>query len=264
MRTRISFGVEEKHLVMFSADVIEKIDNYVYRLVDPRDFQTFYVGRGNGNRVFDHAKDELKQFEEGKDEATEKIQQIRDIRLSGKEVICIIHRYGLTLDQAREVESALIDCYYGLTNLIGGYGSDRGVITAGDLQLSLERPIYEEPDNIEYIIIKTSNSAIQSNGNLYEATRRAWYAKLERAKNVRYVLSVINGIVREVYEVDEWCQSPVATSRIEFTGKPACDEIANLFKNKMIPKCYREKGIASPFLYKKANTKEEAENPVRE
>ena len=30
---------------------------YVYRLVDPRTLQTFYVGKGCGNRVFQHVKD---------------------------------------------------------------------------------------------------------------------------------------------------------------------------------------------------------------
>ena len=138
---------------MFSADVTSILGNYVYRLIDPRDFQTFYVGRGVGNRVFHHAKDELNHFEDDEDALTTKLQQIREIRLSGKEVICVIHRYGLTKEQAMEVESALIDCYPGLTNLVSGYGSDRGVITADDLQSSFERPIYEEPTEIDYIIV---------------------------------------------------------------------------------------------------------------
>ena len=30
---------------------------YVYRLVDPRTLQTFYVGKGCGDRVFQHVKD---------------------------------------------------------------------------------------------------------------------------------------------------------------------------------------------------------------
>lgn len=237
---------------MFSLDVINQLDNYVYRLIDPRDFQTFYVGRGKGNRVFAHAKGELK-FEGEEDKLTTKLQQIRDIRLSNKEVICVIHRHGLTLEQAMEVESALIDCYPGLTNLISGYGSDRGVITADDLQKSFGCPIFTEPDGIEYIIIKTSNNAILVNGNLYEATRRAWRANLKHAQKVKFVLSVIGGIVREVYEVGEWYQSAEDEGRIEFHGKPADNEIANHFKGMMIPEYYRKKGMSSPFLYKKTN-----------
>lgn len=237
---------------MFSTDVIRKIDNYVYRLIDPRDFQTFYVGRGVGNRVFQHAKAELNHFEDDEDGLTTKLQQIREIRLSGKEVICVIHRYGLTKEQAMEVESALIDCYSGLTNLISGYGSDRGVITADDLQASFERPIYEEPTEIDYIIIKTSNNAVQiAQGSLYDATRRAWRANLERASKVKIVLSVIGGIVKEVYEIDEWYKSTEFDGRIEFKGKPANREIANLFRGKQIPEYYRKQGMSSPFLYKK-------------
>ena len=236
---------------MFTPDVIYKIDNYVYRLIDPRNFQTFYVGRGRGNRVFQHAKDEL-HFEADEDELSTKLKQIRDIRLSGKDVICVIHRYGLTKEQAMEVESALIDCYSGLTNLVSGYGSDRGVIAADDLQNSFERPIYEEPDNVNYIIIKTSNNAVQiAQGSLYDATRRAWRANLERANKVKIVLSVIGGIVREVYEVDEWYRSAEYENRIEFNGKPANDKIADIFRGKMIPEYCRKRGMSSPFLYKK-------------
>lgn len=238
---------------MFTQNVIDEIGNYVYRLIDPRDFQTFYVGRGVGNRVFQHAKEELKHFEEEDDALSMKHEQIREIRLAGKEVICVIHRYGLTKEQAMEVESALIDCYPGLTNLVNGYGSDRGVITADDLQNSLERPVYEEPDNLDYVIIKTTRNAINNNGNLYEATRRAWRANLERAKKVNIVLSVIGGIVHEVYEVIEWYRRSESDSRIEFYGKPANDEVANRFRGKMIPEYYRKQGMSSPFLYKRAN-----------
>ena len=33
----------------FSPEVINQIDHYVYRLVDPRNGKTFYVGVGKGN-----------------------------------------------------------------------------------------------------------------------------------------------------------------------------------------------------------------------
>ena len=38
----------------FSVTTIEKIGYYVYRLIDPRNGETFYVGKGKNNRVFDH------------------------------------------------------------------------------------------------------------------------------------------------------------------------------------------------------------------
>jgi hypothetical protein len=38
------------------AGVVEKLAFYVYRLVDPRTRNTFYVGKAKGSRVFDHAR----------------------------------------------------------------------------------------------------------------------------------------------------------------------------------------------------------------
>lgn len=40
---------------MFSTSIIEKLAYYVYCLIDPRDGNIFYVGKGVGNRVFHHA-----------------------------------------------------------------------------------------------------------------------------------------------------------------------------------------------------------------
>lgn len=38
----------------FPPDVARKLKTYVYRLIDPRNGETFYVGKGQGNRVFAH------------------------------------------------------------------------------------------------------------------------------------------------------------------------------------------------------------------
>lgn len=44
---------------MFSQSVVEKIDFYVYYLMDPRNKEIFYVGKGKDNRVFQHVEDAL-------------------------------------------------------------------------------------------------------------------------------------------------------------------------------------------------------------
>lgn len=236
----------------FTPDVQEKIGYYVYRLIDPRDYSTFYVGKGKGNRVFEHAKAAIKFSKNSdEDEASAKIQQIRDIMASGKDVITIIQRHGLDEGQAFEVEAALIDAFPGLTNIQGGHGSERGVISTEDLQNTLGAVEYVEPANVDYVIIKTSEKNINTNGSLYEATRRAWKASLENARKYKYALSVIYGIVREVYEVDKWIRSTEVEDRVEFIGHTAPDNIRTLFIGKMIPAKYRAKGLASPFLYKK-------------
>lgn len=220
---------------------------YVYRLVDPRTLQTFYVGKGCGGRVLQHIKDAKKLINTEEDATSLKIQQIAEIISAGKQVIPIIHRRGMTEKQAFEVESALIDCYPGLTNIQSGHDSERGVITLEDLCKISNIAQYSEPKE-EYIIIKTTTNAIANNGGLYEATRRAWKAKLVNAQKYKYVLAVVNGIVREVYEVMLWYQ--YNPDRIAFEGKPTTDSISTL-KGLQIPQKYRMKGLSNPFLYKK-------------
>ena len=45
---------------MFDQLVIEKLDFYVYCLMDPRNNEPFYIGKGVGNRIFDHEKCAIK------------------------------------------------------------------------------------------------------------------------------------------------------------------------------------------------------------
>lgn len=40
----------------FKQSVIESLKSYVYVLVDPRDNRIFYVGKGTGNRVYQHVQ----------------------------------------------------------------------------------------------------------------------------------------------------------------------------------------------------------------
>lgn len=236
----------------FSNKTVEKIGYYVYRLIDPRTFTTFYVGKGQGNRAFDHINEAIKfDKKSNEDENSAKIQQIRDIHKDGKKVIIVIHRYGLCCEQlALEVEAALIDAYPGLTNIQSGIDPERGIILAEELEEKYNLKEYEEPKDIDYIIIKTSNQ----NGDRYEATKRAWKADLNKAKKYKYVLSVTHGIVKEVYEVKEdgWKYSIGCAGRIEFEGDVAPKDIRERFIKKLIPAKYRVRGLASPFLYKKS------------
>ena len=223
---------------------------YVYRLIDPRNYQTFYVGKGCGDRVFQHVRNvqSLINGVNGDEDALSlKSKQIADILSEGKEVITVIHRRGLTEKEAFEVEAALIDAYPGLTNIQKGHGFDQGLITVEDLYDYLNASVYSEPSE-KYVIIKTSVAAINERSSLYEATRRSWKANLAKAKKYPYVLSVVNGIVREVYKVDKWYQYD--NDRIAFEGEPTSDPISSLKKHRL-PEKYRQKGASYPFLYKK-------------
>ena len=236
----------------FSKGALDKLNSnginkyYVYRLVDPRTFHTFYVGKGCDNRVFMHAKAATALVSEDEDAESLKLKLISEILASGKEVICFIHRWGLSQKTAFEVEAALIDCYPGLSNIQSGHDNERGMISVEDFEKTSNLHEYQEPSE-DYIIIKTSKGAIEANGSLYEATRRSWKADINKAKKYKYVLSVINGIVKEVYEVDNWYKDG---ERIAFKGKETKDAISSL-KGTIIPEKYRRKGMARPFLYKK-------------
>ena len=107
----------------FSDAVAAKQGHYVYRLIDPRNGMTFYVGRGQGNRVFSHATGQQPRTE-AEDDIVLKSKTIRDIKYAGLEVQHVIHRHGMNEQTAREVEAAMINECPGLTNVKEGYESD--------------------------------------------------------------------------------------------------------------------------------------------
>ena len=59
--------------------LISNNEYYVYRLVDPRTLQTFYVGKGKGSRVFDHVRDVKNLISKDEDLTSLKGQQIAEI-----------------------------------------------------------------------------------------------------------------------------------------------------------------------------------------
>lgn len=88
---------------------------------------------------------------------------------------------------------------------------------------------------------------------LYNATRSSWRVNPTRANKVQYVLSVYQGIVREVYCVDGW--SPVTSGekelrqkRQEFVGVIAGNDIRDKYLNESV-KHYFKNGAQAPCIY---------------
>lgn len=229
----------------FSPEAIEKLRWYVYKLIDPRNGEVFYVGKGKGNRVFSHVNGAIELKDE--DEISQKIETIREIHAQGLEVIHIIHRHNLDEQTAFEVEAALVDAYAGLTNLQNGHGSnDYGPVNSEQINQMYGLPQldrFDEEDKV--LIIKIRQENVNANGSIYETVRYCW--KLgEKRNEVKQVVAVINGIIKKAYEViGEWKQTEDG-KRYAFEGK----EILNSkYVNKRIPDEYRKKGQASPTLY---------------
>jgi hypothetical protein len=156
-------------VALFTPDVSEKLKTYVYRLIDPRNGETFYVGKGQGNRVFAHVREQVEEIDE--DDRSNKLRRIRDIHLAGFEVAHVIHRHGMDGKTALEVEAALIDAYPGLTNVADGVGnSDFGAMHA----LEIVHKYAAEPAVFQHraLLIGVNRSAVDL--SLYEATRYAW------------------------------------------------------------------------------------------
>jgi len=236
-------------LQSFPPGVAEKLKTYVYRLIDPRNGETFYVGKGKGDRVFAHIKARIELEDPG-----DKLKRIHEIRAAGFEVAHVIHRHGLDDKTAFEVEAALIDAYPGLTNSVIGAGStDQGVMHA----LEIVQRYHAKPAVFEHraILINVNQSAAET--SLYEATRYAWKVTPKRAARAQIVVACRRGMIIEVFVAEKWLPATprnfpgreAIPGRYGFFGVEAPDDIRLQYINKRVPDEYRKQGAANPIRY---------------
>ena len=197
---------------VFKTSVIEALQYYVYCLVDPRTNRIFYIGKGSGNRIFNHANDALND-----NLSSLKLNIIREIRSSGQKVSYYIIRHGLNKDEALLVESVLIDMLTYekfntesiLANIQSGHHQwDKGIKTVDEINIIYDCAEIEPSPNDRFVginINKTYNNGERE--NIYEATRKYWKMNGERAKSATYVLSLYRGIVRAVFKPTRWYKS---------------------------------------------------------
>lgn len=246
----------------FSKKTCNELQAYVYKLIDPRDGKVFYIGIGRNNRVFDHVYDTAKYMreieEENPDEesqidaVSEKINTIMEIKNAGLDVIYVIHRHGLTDEEAILVESALIDDYSELTNLQSGRGSkDKGPMNALQIENLYNLEKIEEFDGTDKVlIIKIKGNST----NYYEQGRKYWTLNIDRARQAKTAVIAINGEVKCVVNIDEysWEEMPdypefySAKKRYGFKG--VIDDNSK-YLHHLIPDKYMKKGNASPIQY---------------
>lgn len=235
----------------FPPDITDILKTYVYRLIDPTNGETFYVGKGKGDRVFQHIREE--QNIEG-DALSNKLSRIREIRLKGFEVAHIIHRHGMDDKNASEVEAALIDAYPGLTNIVGGKdSSDRGAMHAREI-INRYRA---KPAEFKHkaLLISVNRSATEI--SLYEATRYAWKINVFKAKRADVILAIWRGMIIDSFIATEWLEATAKNfpgredvpGRYGFVGHEAPDEIKELYKGKRVPDKFRKRGAANPIRY---------------
>jgi uncharacterized protein len=235
----------------FPPDVIPKLKTYVYRLIDPRNGETFYVGKGQGNRIFAHIRDELSR--DG-DELSDKLKRIREVRLAGFEVAHVIHRHGIDDATAFEVEAALMDAYPGLSNVAGGTGSSEyGAMHAREIIRRYSAPPADFRHNA--ILISVNRSAAET--SLYEATRYAWKISRKKAMQADVILATQRGLIVGAFVAEDWLPATAqdfpghedAPGRLAFIGREAPAELRDQYVGKRVPDGYRKKGAANPIKY---------------
>ena len=205
----------------FNQHTIEALAYYVYALVDPRDNKIFYIGKGKGNRVFQHAKDALNESD-----ISLRLDIIRSILQEGKQVNLYILRHNLTEEVAYIIESTLIDLLtYNkfnkinqLTNIVAGHHQwDEGIKDVDEINTiyncSKIRMYHDE--TLLLVSLNKSFDQTKANGvyrriNIYDATRKYWPIGKSAPHEIKYVLGVYKGVVRSVIEVKSWKWTTIA------------------------------------------------------
>lgn len=211
----------------FNQRTIEALAYYVYALVDPRDNKIFYIGKGKGNRVFQHAKDALKE-----NDVSLKLDYIRAILKEGKRVKLYILRHNLTEDVAYVLESTLIDMLtYNkfnrinqLTNLVAGHHQwDEGIRNIDEINEIYNCPKLKINKGETLLLVSLNKSFNQAKANgvyrridIYEATRKYWFIRKNAPNTIKYVLGVYKGVVRSVLEVKSWNWTTIADDGTRF------------------------------------------------
>ncbi len=217
----------------FSQIEIEALKYYVYCLVDPRNGNIFYIGKGGyNNRVFEHARGAINS-----DDTNLKLNTIREIIAQGYEVQHYILRHGIEIEEvAYMLESTIIDLLtypafnkkFLLTNLVTGYHQwDEGIKTVDEIAQIYDCAKLNPAPNHKLLLVSLNKTYIQKNAqgvyvrkNLYECTRKYWTVAPNRANNVDYVLGVYRGIIRSVIK---------PTSKWQYVST---DDNGNSFKSK--------------------------------
>lgn len=248
----------------FPEEVCQKIGNYVYRLIDPRNGETFYVGKGRNNRVFDHAAGVSDVAEDCDQALGAKLDRIRAIKNAGLSVLHVIHRHEIPDHAVFEVEAALIDAFPGLTNIQGGHASsDRGPMNHMELRDKFALPEFPAAPENALILININKLDDRSDRKaIYNLVRYCWRISKGRAERADYVLAVVRGVVVGVFRPHQWVHATPAnfpdisyadgseSHRIGFVGEEAPDEIWSLYVGE------RGKRVTNPEL-------RHVQNPVR-
>jgi hypothetical protein len=203
----VTTGPSSRDALSFVPGVAERLGYYVYALRDPRDQRIFYIGKGRGERVYQHTR-HAKKVDLQATGAQLKLSKIREIHRAGLEVGVDIIRHGLSSEEAAyEVEAAVMDALrlagVKLSNVAGGHhDAHRGWQPLEELIAGYVAKPVDIREPVVLIRVTRRYHAVKTPEDLYEATRE-WWAMSPKRHNPKWAFSVFRGIVRAVYRIDE-------------------------------------------------------------
>lgn len=247
-------------------------DYYVYGLIDPRNKQLFYIGKGSGNRVFEHEKESKQSLNSEKP----KLKIVSEIEKAGLEVEKVIIHWNLTEKEAFAAEAALINAFNyvngcQLSNIFAGHHSAEALsVDSFEEQYGAEE--LKESDIHHRIMVIKINKLYHrgmTEEALYNSVRGVWRASLSRVNKVEFVFGVYNSLIVAVYKPTEWfrCKeakdmlprpdielTPMTENRIffidkGFEDKEPLDEAAEFYLHKSIAGLKLNQSAQNPITY---------------
>lgn len=228
----------------------ELLGHYVYVYYDTESGDPFYIGKGQGNRIFDHPTGSHNV-------------QVRE-RLSGGNYKADFLVYGLDEKSALKVEAAAIDLI-GTDNLANRKRGDGartyGRVDADTLLRSIEElPLVEVPDNLMVVPIRETYERYGDDPQaLYESTRGVWpRPQNDIAEGVQYVAGAVDGRIVYVMAVAAMLQAGstnyfIRSDRdlsdlVEFVGKTAAPDVQDRYLGRRIKSNIQNRWYAGPYV----------------
>ncbi|MCZ4237535.1 hypothetical protein O4H25_11765 [Staphylococcus equorum] len=278
-----------KHINQFSESTLAHMEQdhqhvfYVYCLIDPRNGECFYVGKGKGNRVFKHKEDAQKHLlyediykEENKNNL--KFNKINEICSNDTNVLGYIISYGLTESEAFSAENVLINFLNltnktTLTNMINGHGSKAYLVEDLENEFGYDSINLENINTNELILAVKIRDAFRldkdeskeypikeserDRSNLKSRTLGSWIIGKDKIHKIKYIIGIntgANNAVVSAYEVSyeqvesaETDSGRIRYSFIALSERDATLKNLNLYK-KALPNLKFGRGSATAYI----------------